>query len=76
MSSTKVFPESEAKDAHCVLQVGGPTYLLGSVPKVGVSGAECCFRAFQSGDASVAVSLMAVNLELARGLRDERSQAI
>lgn len=48
---TVVFPESVAGTARHVLQVC-------------VSGAECGFRAFQSGDAAAAVSLMAVNLEL------------
>eukprot|EP00913_Durusdinium_trenchii_P020645 g19388.t2 len=39
---TAVFPDSAASTAHRILQVG-------------VSGAECGFRAFQSGDAAAAV---------------------
>ena len=34
------------------------------VLQLGVSGAECQIQGFQSGDAVVAVSLVAVNLEL------------
>ncbi|OLP89564.1 Suppressor of glycerol defect protein 1 [Symbiodinium microadriaticum] len=50
-----VFPGSEHREGP----TDGPP-----VVQVGVNGAECSFRAFQSGDASAAVSLVAVTLEL------------
>eukprot|EP00439_Symbiodinium_sp_Y106_P070608 s153_g12.t1 len=50
-----VFPGSEHREGP----PDGPP-----VVQVGVNGAECSFRAFQSGDASAAVSLVAVTLEL------------